>query len=58
MRCGSHTCETSSLNRRLWLSAALNIAITLVELIGGLLAGSLAHLADAMHNFADAGGQC
>jgi len=55
MRRGSHTCETSNLDRRLWISAALNITITLVELIGGLLSGSLALLADAMHNFADAG---
>ena len=55
MRRGSHKCETSNLDRRLWISAALNITITLVELTGGLLAGSLALLADAMHNFADAG---
>lgn len=45
---------TSNLDRRLWISVALNITITLVELTGGLLAGSLALLADAMHNFADA----
>ena len=37
------------------VSAALNISITLLELAGGLLAGSLALIADAMHNFADAG---
>ena len=55
MKCGSQAGETRSLDRRLWISAALNIAITLVELTGGLLAGSLALLADAMHNFADAG---
>jgi len=55
MRRDSHTCETGNLDRRLWISAALNITITLVELAGGLLAGSLALLADAMHNFADAG---
>ena len=47
--------KSSNLDRRLWISAALNITITLVELTGGLLAGSLALLADAMHNFADAG---
>jgi cobalt-zinc-cadmium efflux system protein len=43
------------LDRRLWASAALNLAITLVELIGGLWAGSLALLADAAHNLADVG---
>jgi cobalt-zinc-cadmium efflux system protein len=46
--------KSSNLDRRLWISAALNITITLVELTGGLLAGSLALLADALHNFADA----
>jgi cobalt-zinc-cadmium efflux system protein len=48
-------CEASNLDRRLWIGAALNVAVMLVELTGGLLAGSLALLADAMHNFADAG---
>jgi cobalt-zinc-cadmium efflux system protein len=43
------------LDRRLWASAALNLSITLVELIGGLWAGSLALLADAAHNLADVG---
>ena len=43
------------LDRRLWASAALNFGITLVELIGGLWAGSLALLADAAHNLADVG---
>ena len=43
------------LDRRLWASAALNLGITLVELIGGLWAGSLALLADAAHNLADVG---
>ena len=55
MRHGSRTRESGNLDQRLWISAALNITITLVELAGGLLAGSLALLADAMHNFADAG---
>jgi cobalt-zinc-cadmium efflux system protein len=39
----------------LWVSVALNLAITVVEFAGGLLAGSLALVADAMHNLADAG---
>ncbi len=42
-----------SLDRRLWLSAGLNVAITLAELIGGLLSGSLALLSDAVHNLGD-----
>ena len=51
----SDVSETRNLDRRLWISAALNLTITLVELAGGILAGSLALLADALHNFADAG---
>ena len=47
--------EPGNLDRRLWASAALNLGITLVELIGGLWAGSLALLADAAHNLADVG---
>jgi cobalt-zinc-cadmium efflux system protein len=38
---------------RLAVSAALNLVITLAEVIGGLLSGSLALLSDALHNFSD-----
>ncbi len=55
MNCHSEVTEARNLDRRLWISAALNVGITVVELAGGILAGSLALLADAMHNFADAG---
>ena len=50
-----HEVESADLDRRLWTSAALNLGITLVELIGGLWAGSLALLADAAHNLTDVG---
>jgi cobalt-zinc-cadmium efflux system protein len=50
-----HETESGNLDRRLWASAALNLGITLVELIGGLWAGSLALLADAAHNLTDVG---
>jgi cobalt-zinc-cadmium efflux system protein len=50
-----HETETSVLDRRLWASVALNVAITIVEFAGGLWAGSLALLADAAHNLTDAG---
>jgi cobalt-zinc-cadmium efflux system protein len=50
-----HQAESGNLDRRLWASAALNLGITLVELIGGLWAGSLALLADAAHNLTDVG---
>ena len=38
---------------RLWISVALNVAITAVEVVAGLMAGSLALLADALHNLSD-----
>ncbi len=38
---------------RLWISIFLNLAITVAELIGGLLSNSLALLSDALHNFGD-----
>ena len=41
------------MDRRLWASAALNVAITVAELFGGFLSGSLALLSDAAHNFSD-----
>jgi cobalt-zinc-cadmium efflux system protein len=43
----------SAMDRRLLASAALNVAITLAELFGGLLSGSLALLSDAAHNLSD-----
>ncbi|MCD6523431.1 MAG: cation transporter [Thermococcus sp.] len=38
---------------RLLFSFALNIVITLAEIVGGLLSGSLALLSDSVHNFSD-----
>lgn len=41
------------MDRRLFWSVILNVAITASEVVGGLLAGSLALLADALHNLSD-----
>lgn len=38
---------------RLLLSVALNLLITIAEVIGGLVSGSLALLSDAVHNLSD-----
>lgn len=38
---------------RLLVSVVLNFAITVAEVVGGLLSGSLALLSDALHNFGD-----
>jgi cobalt-zinc-cadmium efflux system protein len=45
--------ETEGGGRRLILSIGLNLVITVAEVIGGLLSGSLALLSDALHNFSD-----
>ncbi|MCO5724188.1 cation diffusion facilitator family transporter [Robiginitalea marina] len=39
--------------RNLLISIILNIVITLAQVIGGLISGSLALLSDALHNFSD-----
>ncbi|WP_297510588.1 cation diffusion facilitator family transporter [Thermococcus sp.] len=41
------------LKRNLVLSILLNFTITLAEVIGGILSGSLALLGDSLHNFSD-----
>ena len=45
--------QNGAMDRRLWASALLNGAITLVEFLGGLFSGSLALLSDAAHNLSD-----
>ncbi len=42
-----------STGRRLILTIILNFIITVVEIIGGILSGSLALISDALHNFSD-----
>jgi cobalt-zinc-cadmium efflux system protein len=49
----SHAHHRKGLDKRLWASAILNATITLAEVIGGLLSGSLALLSDAAHNLSD-----
>ncbi|MGZ0015719.1 cation diffusion facilitator family transporter [Yeosuana sp. AK3] len=39
--------------RNLFISIVLNIIITVAQVIGGLVSGSLALLSDALHNFTD-----
>jgi len=50
----SHHTETLS-DKRLVIAVVLNLLLTVVEAVAGLLAGSLALLADALHNFSDCG---
>ncbi len=41
-------------DRRLGWAIAINMLLTLAQVIGGILSGSLALIADALHNFSDA----
>jgi cobalt-zinc-cadmium efflux system protein len=47
----NHTKETSEKN--LFITMLLNFFITIAEVIGGLISGSLSLISDAMHNFSD-----
>lgn len=42
-------------NHRLYWAVVINIILTVAQVVGGLLSGSLSLLADALHNFSDAG---
>src|SRR5690606_11534980 len=39
--------------RKLLLSIFLNILITIAQVIGGIISGSLSLISDALHNFSD-----
>ena len=41
-------------DRRLGWAIAINMVLTLAQVIGGIISGSLALIADALHNFSDA----
>lgn len=41
--------------RQLFWAVLINVVLTVVQLVGGLMSGSLALVADAVHNFSDAG---
>ncbi|MBA1332727.1 cation transporter, partial [Candidatus Endoriftia persephone str. Guaymas] len=48
-----HDVETMG-DRRLAIAIAFNMLLTLAQVIGGVISGSLALIADALHNFSDA----
>lgn len=48
-----HNHTSGSSNKRLLLTMILNFLITIAELIGGILSGSLSLISDALHNFSD-----
>lgn len=40
--------------RRLWWAVGANMLLTLAQVVGGIISGSLSLIADALHNFSDA----
>ncbi len=49
----AHTHSDSSTGIRLLITVILNFTITVVEIIGGIISGSLSLISDALHNFSD-----
>lgn len=49
----SHRHHSDVKGRNLLISIALNILITVSQVIGGIISGSLSLLSDALHNFSD-----
>lgn len=51
---GGKVDQSPDRGRRLLIALALNLGITVAEVVGGVVSGSLALIADAAHNFSDA----
>ncbi|MBP7240780.1 cation diffusion facilitator family transporter [Amaricoccus sp.] len=49
-----HHVDPDAGDRRVAAAVAINLGLTVVQVLGGILAGSLALIADALHNFSDA----
>ena len=49
-----HHVDPTSGDRRVILAVAVNLGLTIAQFVGGLVSGSLALVADAVHNFSDA----
>lgn len=49
-----HHVDPGAGDRRVALAVGVNLALTVAQVVGGIFAGSLALIADALHNFSDA----
>lgn len=49
-----HRIDASTGDRRVVWAIAVNMLLTVAQIVGGVLSGSLALIADAIHNFSDA----
>ncbi|QDP71398.1 cation transporter [Legionella israelensis] len=50
----SEKSSQDSKEKRLFLAVSVNIALTVAQVAGGLISGSLSLISDALHNFSDA----
>lgn len=50
----NHHLDLKTGNARIFWAVTINILLTIVQIIGGILSGSLALIADAIHNLSDA----
>lgn len=49
-----HHVDPEAGDRRVFAAIAVNMGLTVAQIVGGILSGSLALIADALHNFSDA----
>lgn len=49
-----HHLDAKTGNRRIFWAVAINTLLSVVQIVGGILSGSLALIADAIHNLSDA----
>jgi cobalt-zinc-cadmium efflux system protein len=49
----SHPASDGQVEKNLFITMLLNFLVTIVEIVGGIVSGSLALLSDAIHNFSD-----
>ncbi|MDF1856635.1 cation diffusion facilitator family transporter [Pseudooceanicola sp.] len=49
-----HHLDAKAGDRRVWWAVGVNLGLTLVQLVAGVFSGSLALIADAIHNLSDA----
>ena len=49
-----HHVDPEAGDRRVFAAIAVNMGLTVAQIVGGIISGSLALIADALHNFSDA----
>ncbi|QFS82924.1 MULTISPECIES: cation diffusion facilitator family transporter [unclassified Roseivivax] len=50
----NHHVDPEAGDRRVFAAIAVNMGLTVAQIVGGVISGSLALIADALHNFSDA----